>query len=53
MATIELSERELGVVRAALESYLEEFGHEEQDTVKLIQDVYMKLGGEPSKAMSR
>jgi hypothetical protein len=53
MAMIELSDRELGVVRAALESYLEEFGHEEQDTVKLIQDVYTKLGGEPSKTMSR
>jgi hypothetical protein len=53
MATIELTEQELGVVRAALESYLEEFGHEEQDTVTLIQSVYTKLGGEPSKTMTR
>ncbi len=46
MATFELNEQELDVVRAALESYLEEFGHEEQDTINVIQRVYTKFGGD-------
>ncbi|MGH2451888.1 MAG: hypothetical protein ACRDGE_11600 [Candidatus Limnocylindria bacterium] len=53
MANIELSDQELALVRSALEGYLEQFGHEEQDTVRLIQRVYSKLGGEPSTSMTR
>ena len=49
MATIELTDEELTVLRSALESYLEEFGHEEQDTIRLIQRVYRKVGGDLSK----
>lgn len=53
MAVIDLSEQELAVVRSALESYLEQFGHDEQDTVRTIQRVFTKLGGQPSETMSR
>jgi hypothetical protein len=49
MATIELTDEELTILRSALESYLEEFGHEEQDTIRLIQRVYRKVGGDLSK----
>lgn len=49
MTTIELTEEELVIVRSALEGYLEEFGHEEQDTVKMIQRVYAKVGGDLAK----
>jgi hypothetical protein len=51
MATLDLTEEELMLVRSALESYLEQFGHEEQDTVKLIQRVYKKVGGDLSRML--
>jgi len=43
MYILELSERELRVVRDALEAYLEEFGHDEADTVRLIKDVMARV----------
>ena len=43
MYVIELSESELRVVRQALEAYLEEFGHEEAETVRLIKSVMARV----------
>ena len=41
--TIELTEEELRLVRAALHSYLEDFGHEEADVLRAIKLVLAKL----------
>ena len=43
MAMIELNERELKLVREALKSFLDDFGHEEQDIVIEIRAVLDKL----------
>lgn len=37
--TVELSERELSVVREALLAYLAIFGHDEAETVRLVKAV--------------
>jgi hypothetical protein len=41
--TIELTEEELRLVRAALHSYLEDFGHDEADLLRAIKQVLAKL----------
>jgi hypothetical protein len=41
--TIELTEDELRLVRAALHSYLEDFGHDEADLLRAIKQVLAKL----------
>ena len=41
--TIELTDDELRLVRAALNSYLEDFGHEEADVLRAIKSVLAKL----------
>jgi hypothetical protein len=41
--TIELTEDELRLVRAALHSYLEDFGHEEADVLRAIKAVLAKF----------
>ena len=43
MYTLELSDQELRVVRAALEAYLEEFGHDEAETLRLIKGVMARV----------
>ena len=43
MHTIELADEELRLVRAALRSYLEDFGHEEADVLRAIKQVLAKL----------
>ena len=43
MHTIELSEDELRLVRSALHSYLEDFGHDEADVLRAIKQVLAKL----------
>jgi hypothetical protein len=43
MHTIELSEEELRVVYAALHSYLDDFGHEEADVLRMIKAIMAKL----------
>ena len=43
MHTIELSEDELRIVRAALRSYLDDFGHEEADVLRAIKQLLAKL----------
>ena len=43
MHTIELTDDELRLVRAALRSYLEDFGHDEADVLRAIKQVLAKL----------
>jgi hypothetical protein len=43
MHTIELTDEELRLVRSALTSYLEDFGHEEADILRAIKAVLAKL----------
>jgi hypothetical protein len=43
MHTLELTDDELRLVRAALTSYLEDFGHEEADVLRRIKRVLAKL----------
>jgi hypothetical protein len=46
MHTIELTEEELTLVRAALHSYLDDFGHEEADVLRRIKEILGKLPAE-------
>jgi hypothetical protein len=43
MYTIELSADELRLVHAALHSYLDDFGHEEADVLRMIKALLAKL----------
>ena len=43
MHTIELTDEELRIVRAALTSYLEDFGHEEADILRLVKHILAKI----------
>jgi hypothetical protein len=43
MHTIELSDEELRIVQQALHSYLDDFGHDEADVLRLIKQVLAKL----------
>jgi len=43
MQTIELTDEELRIVRTALRSFLDDFGHEERDVVDEIKRVLAKL----------
>jgi hypothetical protein len=43
MHTIELNEEELRVIYAALHSYLDDFGHEEADLLRLVKAIMAKL----------
>ena len=41
--TLELNERELRLLRAALHSYLDDFGHEEADVLRQIKELIARL----------
>lgn len=43
MNTIELTDEELTLVRSALHSYLDDFGHEEADVLRRIKELLAKL----------
>jgi hypothetical protein len=43
MHEIELTEEELRLVRAALQSYLDDFGHEEADVLRALKALLAKL----------
>ncbi len=43
MHTIELTEEELRLLHAALHSYLDDFGHEEADVLRLVKQLIAKL----------
>jgi hypothetical protein len=51
MSTIDLTTDELQLLRAALNSFLDDFGHEEMDVVRRIKALLAKLPNEdPSPA---
>jgi len=43
MHTVELTDEELRIVREALHSYLDAFGHEEADILQLLKTILAKL----------
>jgi hypothetical protein len=43
MHTVELSNEELRLLHAALRSYLDDFGHEEADVLRLVKALIAKL----------
>ena len=43
MHSIELTDEELRVIHEALHAYLDDFGHEEADVLRLIKRVIAKL----------
>jgi hypothetical protein len=43
MHTIELSDDDLRLLHAALHSYLDDFGHEEADVLRLVKALIAKL----------
>jgi hypothetical protein len=45
--TLDLTNEELELLRAALHSYLDDFGHEEADVVRRIQELIAKLPPRP------
>jgi hypothetical protein len=46
MSTIDLTTEDLQLLRAALKSFLDDFGHEEMDVVRRIQALLAKLPDE-------
>ncbi len=45
--TLELTDEELHLLRAALRAYLDDFGHEEADVLRQIKQLLAKLPDEP------
>jgi hypothetical protein len=43
MTTIELTNDELALARSAVKSFLDDFGHEDQDLIRRIQGLLAKL----------
>lgn len=43
MHTIELTDDELRLIQSALKTYLDDFGHEEADVLRLIKALIAKL----------
>jgi hypothetical protein len=43
MPTLEITDAELRMIRAALRSYLDDFGHEEADMLRAIKALLAKL----------
>jgi hypothetical protein len=41
--TVELSDKELQLLHAALHSYLDDFGHEEADVLRMVKALIAKL----------
>ncbi len=46
--TIELTNDELKLVRNALHSYLDDFGHEEADVLRRVKQLLIKLQSQPA-----
>ena len=43
MHTLELTDEELRILQAALHSYLDDFGHEEADVLRMVKSLLVKL----------
>ena len=50
MHAIELTDEELRMLRAALHSYLDDFGHEQPDLLRAAKALLAKLPEEPQAA---
>jgi hypothetical protein len=51
MTTIELNPDEVQLMRSALQSFLDDFGHDQMDVIRRIKDLLAKLPEEsPSPA---
>jgi len=50
MTTIEFTPEELQLLRSALRSFLDDFGHEESDVVQRIQALIAKLPEDTASA---
>jgi hypothetical protein len=48
MHTIELTDEELRLVREALHSFLDDFGHEEKDVLRAVRALIEKLPAPPA-----
>ena len=48
MHTIELTDDELRLLRAALHSYLDDFGHDEADVLRSLKQLIAKLPAPPA-----
>jgi hypothetical protein len=48
MTTIELNPEEVQLMRSALHSFLDDFGHEESDVIRRIKELLAKLPEEAS-----
>ncbi len=48
MVTIELTDDELRLLRNALKSFLDDFGHEEADVVEAIKTLLAKIPAAPA-----
>ena len=48
MTTIELTNDEIQLMRSALHSFLDDFGHDEEDVVRRIEAILAKLPEDPS-----
>jgi len=48
MTTIELTDEELSLLHAALQSYLDDFGHEEAEVLRRIKALLAKVQAEPA-----
>jgi hypothetical protein len=49
MNTIELSDEELRLVVSAVRAYLDDFGHEEADLLRLLKELLRKLEAAPAE----
>ena len=52
MHTIDLTDDELRLVHAALHSYLDDFGHEEADVLRMIKELIAKLPRRESSSIA-
>jgi hypothetical protein len=50
MHTLELNDEELLILRSALHSYLDDFGHEQADLLRRIKQLMAKLPAAPEPA---
>ena len=46
MPTVQLTEEEMRLLRAALHAYLDDFGHEEADVLRALKELLAKLPAE-------
>ena len=53
MPTVQLTEEEMRLLRAALHAYLDDFGHEEADVLREVKALIQKLHPRSERAPNR